>query len=318
MRPENVGRGPIRSRLRERLMARAGLELPRGLQQGSLDIDGRPRTYSLAPGSQPRAPLIVVLHGGGGTGLGMAALTNLAERAPAAGFAAVFPDGVGGVWNDQRDTPRLARREGIDDVRFLNQLVDHLVTENVAAKGPVFATGISNGAFLAEHLARHALMPLAGVALVAGAATVVSRQAVPSPRQPTLLLAFLGTADPLVPYPGGPIGRVAQRRGAQRTQGDRGVAAPAEDAMADWASTNRCDPNPTAEQVSTHNGALPVTKLVWSAPGRPSVVLYRIEGGGHTWPGGAQYLPARIIGPVASEPDATGIMLQAFQTATPE
>jgi polyhydroxybutyrate depolymerase len=46
--------------------------------------------------------------------------------------------------------------------------------------------------------------------------------------------------------------------------------------------------------------------------------LYRIEGGGHTWPGGAQYLPARIIGPVASELDATGIMLQAFQTATPE
>jgi len=26
------------------------------------------------------------------------------------------------------------------------------------------------------------------------------------------------------------------------------------------------------------------------------VVLYRIEGGGHTWPGGLQYLPVRLVG----------------------
>jgi polyhydroxybutyrate depolymerase len=51
------------------------------------------------------------------------------------------------------------------------------------------------------------------------------------------------------------------------------------------------------------------------AVGRPAaVVLYRVEGGGHTWPGGGQYLPARIIGPVARTLDATGEMLEQFRS----
>jgi polyhydroxybutyrate depolymerase len=53
-----------------------------------------------------------------------------------------------------------------------------------------------------------------------------------------------------------------------------------------------------------------VTRLTWSAPGCPPVVLYRIEGGGHGWPGGPQFLPARAIGPVPRQLDATGILLE--------
>jgi polyhydroxybutyrate depolymerase len=67
-----------------------------------------------------------------------------------------------------------------------------------------------------------------------------------------------------------------------------------------------------AEQLH-RPGDLPVTRLSWRAAGRPPVVLYRVEGGGHTWPGGGQYLPARIIGPVARTLDATGLMLAEFR-----
>src|SRR6476646_8631966 len=101
----NENRGPLRRRLRKRLMARAGLDLPHGLQAGSIEVGGRRRTYSLAPASHPAAPLLIALHGAGSTGLGMAALTGLAERGPAGGFACVFPDGWGGVWNDEREAP---------------------------------------------------------------------------------------------------------------------------------------------------------------------------------------------------------------------
>jgi len=57
-----------------------------------------------------------------------------------------------------------------------------------------------------------------------------------------------------------------------------------------------------------------VTRLTWSAPGCLPVVLYRIEGGGHGWPGGPQFLPARAIGPIPRHLDATGILLEMVAT----
>jgi polyhydroxybutyrate depolymerase len=259
--------------------------------------------------------VLLVLHGGGGTGLGMAALTGLHTRGPAAGFTAVFPDGVAHVWNDERGAPALARRAGVDDVGFLHAVLDDLAAQGIG-NGVVFGVGISNGAFFTEYLARHALLPLAGVALVGGTGTAAARAAVPVPRRPTRVVAFAGTADPLVPYDGGPIaplGRIGARR-APGPRGDapRGVAAPAEAVAADWAKANGGSPDSARVRVSPPDVALPVTKLTWSAPGALPVELYRIDGGGHTWPGGAPYLPERIIGPVAAELDATGLVLDAF------
>ena len=53
-----------------------------------------------------------------------------------------------------------------------------------------------------------------------------------------------------------------------------------------------------------------MTRLTWSAPGCLPVVLYRIEGGGHGWPGGPQFLPTRVTGPIPRHLDATGILLE--------
>ena len=290
------------------MMARAGMTPPENLTPGAITVGALTRTYLTAPVPPPGAPILIVLHGAGGAGLGTAALTGLHTRGPAAGFCTVFPDGWRRVWNDQRDAPRLKRREGVDDVAFLTALVARLGAEHGAGTA-VWAAGMSNGAFLAEHLARHERLPLAGIALVAGSATVSSRQALPQPGRPTTVVAFHGTADPLVPYGGGPIGprgRLAQRRAG----GDRGVAAPIEAVAADWAATNGCPPTPVV--VPVPGGTLPTTRMTWAASGRPAVVLHRVDGGGHTWPGGAQYLPERLVGPVARRLDATGIILSAF------
>ncbi len=86
-------RDRLRSRLRRRAMARAGLATPAGLVPGRLQVGDLTREYIAAPPPGPGAPLLLVLHGAGGTGAGMAALTGLAVRGPAAGFGAVFPDG---------------------------------------------------------------------------------------------------------------------------------------------------------------------------------------------------------------------------------
>ena len=307
---------PIRRIIRDRILARAGIE-PVSLPVSALDVGGRRRTYSVVPAPGPGpAPLLVVLHGAGGTGPGMAALTGLADRAPAAGFAVAFPDGWSHVWNDDRGAPWLERRKGIDDVGFVGTMVARLVAEGVALGDKVVLVGMSNGAFLAEHVARNALLPLAGIVLVAGSASAASHRLRPTPAGGVQVVAFHGTADPLVPYGGGPIGmlgRLAQRRAVRDPRfAGRGTAVGIEAVAREWAAANGCPPEPEVERLATPADDLRLVQLTWRSPGRPSVTLFRIEGGGHTWPGGGQYLPARVVGARSKSLDASNVLLDAF------
>ena len=285
------------------------------MTRGSIDLGGHTRTYwsAAAPtsaGTNGRMPLLIVLHGAGGQGPGMAALSGLDRRGPTAGFMTVFPDGVARVWNDARGAPRLRRREGVDDVAFLQALVDRLAADGRVRADGVYLAGISNGGLMSEHLARHGLLPVTGLGLVAGPGTQTSRAETPRPKQAATVVVFAGTADPLVPYAGGPIGFGRGRR--RSAAAGRGVAVPAEVIASDWAAANGIPGAPVVEGLPRQPGDLPVTRVTWRSDGRPPVVLYRIEGGGHTWPGGRQYLPARLIGPAARNLDATGLLLEQF------
>jgi polyhydroxybutyrate depolymerase len=77
----------------------------------------------------------------------------------------------------------------------------------------------------------------------------------------------------------------------------------------DWAAGNGIGGESAVSQLPVA-GDPPVTRLTWSAPGCPPVVLFRIEGGGQGWPGGPQFLPARVIGPIPRHLDATGMLLE--------
>lgn len=309
---------------------------------GQIEVAGTIRTFTLAPAGGSEAPLLVALHGTGSTGAHLAGVSGLAERGPQAGITTVFPDGLGKVWDGGRAVPG---REGIDDTAFLVELIARLGGEGVSGPQGPFVVGMSNGAFFAEHLARHRGLPVAGIALVAGTATAGS--AATHPVHPTAVLCFAGTADPVVPYRGGPIGgegpfgRVLTRLAARRgEEGLSRVAVGAEELAAEWAALNRRElwpppveeapdaatpaeargsvgatHDPATEQLSSPPGELRVVRSSWVAPGCQPVILYRIEGGGHTWPGGPQYLPAELVGPVARHLDATGIILDAAARA---
>ena len=60
----------------------------------------------------------------------------------------------------------------------------------------------------------------------------------------------------------------------------------------------------------------PVTRKTWKKPGCHPATLYRIDGGGHGWPGGPQSMPARVIGPIAKHLDATGLLLDMAERET--
>jgi len=280
------------------------------VQRRTIALGAFDRTYWLAVPPELPAPLLVVLHGMGLDGCQMARWTGLADRGPAAGFATVFADACQEVWDDQG----FGRFDGADDAAFIRTLVDQLVSEGVATVGALFLVGLSNGAFFAEHLARHGQVEPMGLVLVAGTARVASRRLRPRPATPAAVLMFAGTADPQVPYAGGPakglLAWTARRRVRQilLNAGVRDTVA-AEVVAADWAATNGCSVVPSTETKVIVASDLQVDRLSWTRSDRPRVVLYRIARGGHGWPGGPQYLPPLLVGRIAHL-DATAISLE--------
>jgi polyhydroxybutyrate depolymerase len=290
-----------------------GWQSPGGLEARELTIGGIRRTYWLGRAQAPNAPLLIVLHGSGMTGRAMAKFTGLGMRGPAAGITTVFPDGWQGVWHAARPPER---EPALDDVLFLSTLSAHLEAIGVARAWPVFLAGVSNGALFAEHVARQGLLPVTGLFLVAGSALDLSRRKTPTPLLRTTMTCVMGTADPSIPYQGGPLSRrgipgvVLKRRMARHGElPGEAVVAGAEQTCADWAAANGITGRPSVAELPAVAGDLTVTRKTWSAPGCRPVSLYRIDDGGHGWPGGPQFLPARLIGPIARHLDATGILL---------
>lgn len=292
------------------------------LERGAIEVAGVRRTYWLAraprrPGREPGAPLLIVLHGAGMDGRSMARFTGLARRGAAAGVTTVFPDGWKGLWHPLRPPDR---EPGLDDARFLAELSNHLEGLGAAWSWPVFLAGISNGAWFAEHVARHSLLPVTGLFLVAGSALEASRRLAPVPLLHTTVIMMMGTGDRTTPYAGGPLtrhgpaGLVRKRRAARHGElpGEDVVAA-AETVASDWAAANGTGSGPVIEELPAQRGDPLVTRMTWSAPGCHPVGLYRVDGGGHGWPGGPQYLPARVIGPIPRHLDATGMLLAMAQ-----
>ncbi|MGH7777446.1 MAG: alpha/beta hydrolase family esterase [Candidatus Dormibacterales bacterium] len=293
------------------------------MDRRTIDIGGVERVYWLAHPVPADAPLLVVLHGSGIDGLRMAGWTGLVHRGPEAGFATVFPDAQPERGGDPAP-PRLparmwddtgaGRRDGLDDSAFIQTLIDRLVADRIACSDSVVLVGLSNGAFFAERLARHGLVPATGIALVAGTAREASRKAAPRPTQASAVLCIAGAVDRVARYGGGRatglMGRLARRRSGQilLDSGSRETVA-VEDLAADWAAANGCGLDPLVEEIRDDVGHPAGERLTWAANDRQAVVVWRLRGAGHGWPGGPQYAPAFLVGRIPRHVDATGIVL---------
>jgi polyhydroxybutyrate depolymerase len=183
----------------------------------ALRHDGRWREYRLhvppLPDARPR-PLVIALHGGGGTPASVDRLTGFYALADREGFVLAVPRGVGGHWNDGRpDAPFRARIGDVDDVGFIDALIDHVASGGPIDPGRVYVTGMSNGASMAGRQAVERAPRLAAIGQVAGTASpdvVAGAQ----PACPVPVLQIHGTADPLVSYEGGTVrGPLGRRRG---------------------------------------------------------------------------------------------------------
>jgi polyhydroxybutyrate depolymerase len=283
----------------------------RASEQLTLSVGGLTRTYVLhlpaGLDTQTPAPLVLVLHGGGGHGSQMEIFTHFSTLADREHFIVAYPDGVDHGWNDGRDDPFSGSlQKNVDDLAFLDALMAEIGKRHPLDAKRIYVTGISNGGFMSYTLAARRAGIFAAVAPVcSGIADSVAADFAPA--APVSLLVLQGTADPLVPYAGGEV------RGVR---GGRGHFIPTDDAIKLWLKANACAPDPICAELPDRDPSdgCRVETFTWANPkNNITVCLYRIDGGGHTWPGGAQYLPQRMIGRVCRDFDATETIWAFFK-----
>lgn len=276
----------------------------------TLSYGGIEREYvvHLPHGDEPEAPapLVLALHGGSGTARGMARVTGFDEVADREGFIVVYPEGLDRQWNDGRVIVDHGPRLGIDDVGFLVAVVERVAVAHVVDRRRVYATGISNGAMMSLRLAVERPDVFTAVAGVAGAVSEVLASGRP-PAAPVPVMLVNGTEDTLVPFAGGDVTVLGRPRG-------KVLSTPA--SVAYWVEHNGAEPDgvETALPDRDPNDGARVERIEFRHRSGADVVLVRVQGGGHTWPGGLQYLPPRMIGRTSRDVDASELIWDFFAT----
>jgi polyhydroxybutyrate depolymerase len=229
------------------------------------------------------------------------------ELADRDGFIALYPDGVGKVWNDGRKIQgEMAHREKIDDLGFLSALIDQFENQFGADPRRVYVTGISNGAMMSTRLACELSEKIAAAAPVAGSIPQVLMGACHS-KFPVSMLFINGDEDPLVPFKGGQVRAFGQ---------DRGEIIPVEEAARFWAQRDGCPPKPKEELLPNQapEDGTTVKKISYApGPSGDEVILYVIQGGGHTWPKGWKYAGEWLVGRVSHQLEACDVIWEFFK-----
>ena len=252
---------------------------------GTLNFQNRERVYTLhIPDSfdgTEAAPLVVFLHGGGGNAQSAQNFTNFNIFSDAHGFLMLYPQGGfeampnSFTWADGRGlAPDV---QGIDDVGFINALIEQLKTEYNINERKVYLSGFSNGSFLTQRIAFENNDQFAAIGIIGG---TMSQELFNNgdPTRAIPLIYIFGTDDPLVPFDGGFV--------SDNSNFDPVVGI--EDAVDFWIQNNNCQitlpevklPNSTI----TDNSDVTVFEYI-NGIAETKVKYYQVNGGGHTWPG---------------------------------
>jgi polyhydroxybutyrate depolymerase len=279
-----------------------------GPQSRSITVDGLERRYLVhIPAGEARSrPVVMMLHGSGGSGSWAAGETRWNEWAQNRGWVAVFPDATRpnpshpalffsnpAVWNDGAERPPSDRVSHVDDVTFIRMILDDLPRHVAIDPNRVCLTGFSNGAAMAFRLAAElpdcfcAVAPVAGHCWYRGQP---SRQMMPT-------LYLIGDVDPLLPLEGGTI---------ETFWAESVVKPPIRETLARWARHLGYTGSASTEIA----GEVQIEKF------GPGFEAWLIRGLGHHWPGGRGGLNPRLAGPWSAAVDATATIGSFFERVT--
>jgi polyhydroxybutyrate depolymerase len=273
----------------------------------TLSSGGMERCYLLhvPPGHDPSrsSPLVLSLHGFAGTPRNQEQMSRWNEVADAEDVVVVYPQGTSFPlrWN----MSAVQAPGSVDDLQFIRDLITEL--EGLMAIDPtrVYVNGMSNGGGMTARIACDMADTVAAVGIVAGA--VLDAPGMCSPARPIPLIAFHGSADPIVSYQGGPFEPAAWTRLIRMPRQHFELQAVGT-WVRGWAEWNGCNPSPEAIAPIGNVSGIRYTGCRDDA----EVVLYTIEGGGHTWPGGSP-LPAWLVGVTNTDVDASATMWEFYR-----
>lgn len=262
-----------------------------------------PETYD----GRHRLPLVLTLHGSQSDAVEQLQRSELPASAERYDFIVASPQGYipaapGYRWNVPGVT--LPAGQPPNDEQYLSDVIDHLRANLCVDAKRVYGTGYSGGGRMISQYACDAPERLAAIAPVAGVRAgypvtgpdgPMPDPATCTPQRPVPVITFAGTADPVNPYFGG---------GAPYWQ--YGI----EDALARWAEINGCRRGPHIRALTEHVDRIKCTVCRRHA----NVVLYRVEGGGHTWPGSEAFVPlVPVLGPLTFEIKANELIWRFFR-----
>jgi polyhydroxybutyrate depolymerase len=258
----------------------------------------RPYLVHVPPSYDPQVPtpLVLALHPFATNGPMMALISGLSGTADREGFLVAYPNGTGrgGMlhWNVGAEWSGAA-----DDMGYIAQVLDDLATVANVDPRRIYAIGFSNGAMMCYRLASELSDRIAAIAPVAGTTTTDEIKA----KRPVPVLHFHGTKDSFVSFQG-----TLWRQ--PRSGRFRGVEA----TVRAWAEADGCPGEPVTTEVPRDADDGLVIKRVAYGPGRAGseVVLYVIEGGGHTWPG--RVPPGSFLGKSALDLEANDLIWEFF------
>lgn len=222
--------------------------------------------------SQKPVPLFVVLHGGLTNWLFVRLDSGFCKRADRDEFIVAFPQGDFLTWNAGRCCgPSLWNRK--EDVESINRLIENLKERYPIDADRVYLVGSSNGAMLAQKVAREKPEQIAAFASVAGCLYPGKEES----SHPVSAFLINGDNDKVVRFNGGRGGLPIYRFDS----------TPASLSLTYWVERNGCT---SLQEMETTDFEM---KCYTGGKENTEVLYYKVKNGTHTWPGG---LHARIAG----------------------
>ena len=237
-----------------------------------MTVDGVVRTFQVHvpegyTGATER-PVLIALHGGGGSSNTIRAATDLDETADRHGLIVAYPDAAPGwVWDDSFS-------DEVDDIEFIKELIERLDDFLAIDRDRIYVTGFSAGGMMSHKLACSITDRLGGAAMVA--ATLPNRIAAtcyPPFGRRISVAVILGTLDTRVPFEGDSVTDDFSLLSANET-------------MRRWALRNDCDLTPTVStaHVDSATGIRTRREVYPNCASAVELELYAMEGAGHLWP----------------------------------